>query len=54
MVSGWYAIWAAPTGFKRAGQAQYSPRIIEPQALSDGDEVAFGNMKFLFVMSEGA
>jgi hypothetical protein len=38
---------------KRAGQAQYSPRIIEPQALSDGDEVAFGNMKFLFVMSEG-
>jgi hypothetical protein len=39
---------------KRAGQAQYSPRIIEPQALSDGDEVAFGNMKFLFVMSEGA
>ena len=33
---------------KRAGQAQYSPRIIEPQALSDGDEVAFGNMKFLF------
>jgi hypothetical protein len=39
---------------KRAGQAQYSPRIIEPQTLSDGDEVAFGNMKFLFVMSEGA
>ncbi|MEY4531333.1 MAG: hypothetical protein RLZZ156_2054, partial [Deinococcota bacterium] len=36
---------------KRAGQAQYSPRIIEPQALSDGDEVAFGNMKFLFVYS---
>jgi hypothetical protein len=39
---------------KRAGQAQYSPRIIEPQALSEGDEVAFGNMKFLFVMSDGA
>jgi hypothetical protein len=39
---------------KRAGQAQYSPRIIEPQVLSDGDEVAFGNMKFLFVMSDGA
>jgi hypothetical protein len=36
---------------KRAGQAQYSPRIIEPQTLSDGDEVAFGNMKFLFVNS---
>jgi FHA domain/zinc-ribbon domain len=39
---------------KRAGQAQYSPRIIEPQVLFDGDEVAFGNMKFLFAMSEGA
>ncbi len=39
---------------KRAGQAQYSPRIIEPQALSDGDEVAFGNMKFLFVYSSDA
>ncbi len=36
---------------KRAGQAQYSPRIIEPQILADGDEVAFGNMKFLFVYS---
>ncbi len=36
---------------KRAGQAQYSPRIIEPQTLLDGDEVAFGNMKFLFVNS---
>ncbi len=39
---------------KRAGQAQYSPRIIEPQSLNDGDEVAFGNMKFLFVMSSDA
>jgi FHA domain/zinc-ribbon domain len=36
---------------KHAGQAQYSPRIIEPAALNDGDELAFGNLKFLFLNS---
>ena len=36
---------------KKAGQGQYSPRLIEPAALSDGDEVAFGNVKFLFLNS---
>jgi hypothetical protein len=39
---------------KRAGQAQYSPRIIEPAALGDGDELAFGNLKFLFLNSSEA
>ncbi len=39
---------------KRAGQAQYSPRIIEPAALNDGDELAFGNLKFLFMNSSEA
>jgi pSer/pThr/pTyr-binding forkhead associated (FHA) protein len=39
---------------KRAGQGQYSPRIIEPTALGDGDEVAFGNVKFLFLNSSEA
>ena len=39
---------------KKAGQGQYSPRLIEPAALSDGDEVAFGNVKFLFTNSSKA
>ena len=39
---------------KKAGQGQYSPRLIEPAALSDGDEVAFGNVKFLFQNSSAA
>lgn len=39
---------------KKAGQGQYSPRLIEPAALSDGDEVAFGNVKFLFLNSSAA
>jgi FHA domain/zinc-ribbon domain len=39
---------------KKAGQGQYSPRLIEPAALSDGDEVAFGNVKFLFLNSSEA
>ncbi len=39
---------------KKAGQGQYSPRLIEPAALSDGDEVAFGNVKFLFMNSSAA
>ena len=39
---------------KKAGQGQYSPRLIEPAALSDGDEVAFGNVKFLFLNSSKA
>ena len=36
---------------KKSGQGQYSPRLIEPAGLSDGDEVAFGNVKFLFLNS---
>ncbi len=39
---------------KKAGQGQYSPRIIEPAALGDGDELAFGNVKFLFLYSSEA
>lgn len=39
---------------KKAGQGQYSPRLIEPAALGDGDEVAFGNVKFLFQNSSNA
>jgi FHA domain/zinc-ribbon domain len=39
---------------KKAGQGQYSPRLIEPAALNDGDEVAFGNVKFLFLNSSEA
>jgi hypothetical protein len=39
---------------KKAGQGQYSPRLIEPAALGDGDEVAFGNVKFLFLNSSEA
>ena len=39
---------------KKAGQGQYSPRLIEPAALQDGDEVAFGNVKFLFLNSSKA
>ena len=39
---------------KKAGQGQYSPRLIEPASLSDGDEVAFGNVKFLFMNSSKA
>lgn len=39
---------------KKAGQGQYSPRLIEPAALQDGDEVAFGNVKFLFLNSSAA
>jgi FHA domain/zinc-ribbon domain len=36
---------------KKAGQGQYSPRLTEPAALGDGDEVAFGNVKFVFLHS---
>jgi pSer/pThr/pTyr-binding forkhead associated (FHA) protein len=36
---------------KKAGQGQYSPRLTEPSALGDGDEVAFGNVKFVFLHS---
>lgn len=33
---------------KRAGQGAFSPRLQEPTALSDGDEVAFGNLVLTF------
>jgi FHA domain len=36
---------------KRVGQSAYSPRIMQPEILNDGDEIAFGNMKFLYTES---
>lgn len=33
---------------KRAGASSYSPRLQEPGELQDGDEVAFGNVVFVF------
>lgn len=33
---------------KRAGQGSFSPRLQQPEALSDGDEVAFGNVMLGF------
>lgn len=39
---------------KRVGQSAYGPRIAQPEILNDGDEVAFGNTKFLYTESAGA
>jgi FHA domain len=36
---------------KRVGQSAYGPRITQPEILNDGDEVAFGNTKFLYTES---
>lgn len=33
---------------KRAGEEAYSPRIVEPTELRDGDEIAFGNVILVF------
>lgn len=33
---------------KPAGEASYSPRLQEPAKLADGDELAFGNVIFVF------
>lgn len=33
---------------KRAGEEAYSPRIVEPTELKDGDEIAFGNVILVF------
>ena len=33
---------------KRRGESAFSPRLQEPATLSDGDEVAFGNLMFTF------
>lgn len=33
---------------KRAGEEGYGPRLQEPAVLSDGDEIAFGNVIFVF------
>jgi pSer/pThr/pTyr-binding forkhead associated (FHA) protein len=33
---------------KRAGQEAYSPRVVEPTAIHDGDELAFGNIIMVF------
>ena len=39
---------------KRVGQTAYGPRIAQPEILSDGDEIAFGNTKFLYTESAQA
>jgi len=33
---------------KRSGSAQFEPRLQSPTRLSDGDELAFGNIAFVF------
>ena len=33
---------------KSAGSATFGPRLTAPQALTSGDEIAFGNARFLF------
>lgn len=33
---------------KRAGQGSFTPRLQEPMALADGDELAFGNLMLTF------
>jgi pSer/pThr/pTyr-binding forkhead associated (FHA) protein len=33
---------------KRVGESGYSPRLQEPGDLKDGDEIAFGNVVFVF------
>lgn len=33
---------------KRSGNAQFEPRLQSPTRLSDGDELAFGNIAFVF------
>ncbi|GEM84714.1 FHA domain-containing protein [Meiothermus hypogaeus] len=33
---------------KRAGQEAYSPRLVEPAELKNGDEIAFGNVIVVF------
>ncbi|RIH74086.1 Glycogen accumulation regulator GarA [Calidithermus terrae] len=33
---------------KRAGEAAYSPRLVEPATLHSGDELAFGNVIVVF------
>ncbi len=35
---------------KRNGAAEFSPRLVEPAELSNGDEVSLGNMVFLFAI----
>ena len=37
---------------KRAGEESYGPRLQEPAELSDGDEIAFGNVVFAFRQDE--
>jgi hypothetical protein len=39
---------------KRVGQDQYGQRINKPEILNDGDEIAFGNTKFLYAESAQA
>lgn len=36
---------------KSGGEASFGPRLTSPRALSDGDEVAFGNARFVFKTS---
>ena len=37
--------------FVKSGGAAFGPRITAPRALADGDEVAFGNVRFAFKTS---
>lgn len=37
-----------------AGGTSYGPRIMEPYALRDGDEIAFGNIKYVYREDGGA
>jgi pSer/pThr/pTyr-binding forkhead associated (FHA) protein len=34
--------------FVKSGDASFGPRITAPRALKDGDELAFGNARFIF------
>ena len=48
---GWYVKDLGSTNgvfVKRPGSSTFGPRITAPAALNPGDEVAFGNARFLF------
>jgi pSer/pThr/pTyr-binding forkhead associated (FHA) protein len=49
----WYISDAGSTNgvfIKKIGSAEFSPRLIEPAELNDGDEVSFGNIVFTFTI----
>jgi pSer/pThr/pTyr-binding forkhead associated (FHA) protein len=37
---------------KSSADSSFGPRIVEPKPLSNGDEVAFGNARFVFKVGE--